>query len=184
MMNTEGRLTTDNRDMIEAKYAAESGAKRAIIEFEKINDSKTPDWAWLNSDRALTNDANTKKYLVITYLKSDASKKPVMPVTTTNNTYIVQSTGTVNGVSKTVTVDVQVAAGGSSAAPPGTPGYVGDVVLYSGQTIAVKNNTDVNGSSTYSVGDTTSKKAIVYDAGYSELANQKPLYFPVTSYYA
>ena len=105
-------------------------------------------------------------------------------MTTTNNTYTIQSTGTVNGVSRTVIVSVEVSAGGNSAAPPSTPGYIGDVVLYSGQTIAVKNNTDVNGSSTYSVGDTTSKKAIVYDTGYSELANQKPLFFPVVSYFA
>ena len=184
MLNTEVHNSPKNRDVMEAKYAAEAGAKRAIIEFEKINNSQTPSWTWLNTDRAITNDSNTKKYHVITFLKSDTLKKPVTPVTTTNNTYTIQSTGTVNGVSRTVIVSVEVSAGGNSAAPPSTPGYIGDVVLYSGQTIAVKNNTDVNGSSTYSVGDTTSKKAIVYDTGYSELANQKPLFFPVVSYFA
>ena len=184
MMNTEGKLATENKDLIEAKYAAEAGAKRAIIEFEKINNSQTPSWTWLNQDKAFIDDIGKKKYKVIIYEKGDTTKTNVTPVTTADKTYTIQSTGTVNGVSRTVIVSVEVSAGGNSAAPPSTPGYIGDVVLYSGQTIAVKNNTDVNGSPTYSVGDTTSKKAIVYDTGYSELANQKPLFFPVVSYFA
>ena len=182
MMNTEGRLATENKDLIEAKYAAESGAKRAIIEFEKINDSKTPDWTWLNKDKAFIDNIGTKKYKVIIYEKGDTTKTNVTPVTTASKTYTIQATGMVNGVSKTMLLDVNV----TSLSAPGTPYYVGDAAFYSDAAVTVsadfKNNTEVHGASSYTVGGTESKKAITYDPGYSQFENYKSLVFPKISY--
>jgi hypothetical protein len=64
-----------NRDVIETQYATETGAKRAIAEFNQSSHS----WSWLNSDRPFLDDVNTKKYNVVIYLASDAIVRPYFP---------------------------------------------------------------------------------------------------------
>ncbi|MDF2633617.1 MAG: hypothetical protein K0R78_491 [Pelosinus sp.] len=97
-----------NRDAIEAQYAAEAGAKRAIAEFNRNN----PDWGWLNSNRTFVDDVDfTKNYNVIIYLASDASHTPIdLPNLMAANHYVIQSKGTVGKASRTVLVSVDVSS--------------------------------------------------------------------------
>lgn len=146
MITQEVRSGTMNRDVVEAQYAAEAGAKRALVEFEKINKSLTPDWSWLTIDKPFLANAAEKKYNVITYLQSDAMKQHVTPVTTATNTYVVQSTGRVNGAEKKISVVVTVTAGVS--VPPVSPVFPADTAIYAGGNIEFKNNGVVNNAST------------------------------------
>lgn len=176
MMNTEGKLATENKDLIEAKYAAEAGAKRAIIEFEKINDSQTPSWTWLGTDKPLVADTD-KKYNVKIYNKSDTTfSTPVTPSASSNGTYTIVSTGNVNGTSKRILLDFKIEA----LTAPSNPAYVGDTAFYSdkGADISVAffngNTIDVNGASSYTVGETYAahnEDAISYDSGYKKVEN-------------
>lgn len=146
-LTNETRMATRGRDVLEAEYAAEAGAKRAANEFNKINVSQSPDWSWLNTDRPFTNDVNTKKYNVLIYVSGDAGKTPVTPVTTANNTYVVQSTGTVGRAVKTVSVNVSVTGGGGggtkSSSDPNSPFHY---AAYSGNNLNLSKTGAINGA--------------------------------------
>lgn len=114
MLNTEVLLNTRSRDLIRAQYAAEAGAKRAIVEFLKVNNNEVPDWAWLRSNRALINDVIAENYNVMIFVSNDTTRTPVVPVFTSNNTYTIQSTGRVGNTTKTIAVEVAVTGGGGS----------------------------------------------------------------------
>lgn len=103
MLVNEVKFGTINRDTIEAQYAAEAGAKRAIAECNRA----APDWRWLNSDRPFLDDVNTKRYNVVIYSASDASHTPISsPNLMAANYYVIKSTGTVGRASKTILVEV------------------------------------------------------------------------------
>ncbi|VBB08134.1 Hypothetical protein LUCI_3399 [Lucifera butyrica] len=150
MINTTVSAAVNNRDVIEAEYAAEGGAKRAIVEFNQTG----TDWTWLNKDQQFDTDfpTNQKKYNVIIYKSADASKTPVTPVFNANNTYVIQSVGTVGKAKKTVLVTVNVTTGGGGA------GGITNYLMYSGGNIslsgsytqhgniAAKGSIDTNGS--------------------------------------
>ena len=156
MVTNEMKMGTMNKDIIEAQYAAEAGAKRAINEFNKVKFSQTPNWSWLNSNTAFINDVNTKKYKVIIYLSTDASQTHVTPSFTTSNTYIIKSTGTVNSATKTVFLSILVTGGGGGN-PPTVPGLASDAAVYAGQSLDVKNGATFNGASIVSGGDIETK---------------------------
>lgn len=112
MLVNEVKFGTINRDAIEAQYAAEAGAKRAITEFNHTSS----DWSWLNSDRPFLDDMNTKRYNVVIYSASDANHTPIpSPNLTAANHYVIKSTGTVGRVSKTVLVSVDVSGNNGNA---------------------------------------------------------------------
>lgn len=103
MLVNEVKFGTINRDTIEAQYAAEAGAKRAIAECNRA----APDWRWLNSDRPFLDDVNTKRYNVVIYSASDASHTPISsPNLMAANYYVIKSTGTVGRASKTILVEI------------------------------------------------------------------------------
>ncbi len=112
-VTSETRFTTMNKDLLEAEYAAEAGAKRALIEFDKINLSQTPNLGWLSSDQPFISDL-TKKYNVTIYLASDSNRTPVASITN-NNIYTIESTGVIGTAQKTVTVSVSVTGGGGNS---------------------------------------------------------------------
>lgn len=118
MIQTTTKYNGTNRDDLAAYYAAEAGAKRAILEFKKIPAAKTPDFSWINSDRPLIKDLK-EKYHVLVFLQSDAAKTPLSSETLEaelkkGNTFIVQSTGTVGSFVKTITFPVVATAGSGS----------------------------------------------------------------------
>ena len=165
MITQEVRSGVMNRDVVEAQYAAEAGAKRALVEFEKINKSLTPDWTWMNLSRPFIANAAEKSYHVITYLQSDLSKQHVTPVTNASNTYVVQSTGRVNGAEKQVNVVVTVTAGVSS--PPVSPVFPADTAIYAGGNVDFNNNGVVNNASTVAGGN----NADAYNLGGTNAGN-------------
>ena len=154
MITQEVRSGAINRDVVEAQYAAEAGAKRALVEFYKIKLGQTPDWTWLNKDKPLLNNVNEKKYNVITYI--EPSTTHVTPDTTATKAYTVQSTGTVNGAKKIVKFSINITAAALSAAPP-NPLAVGDTAIYAGGNIEFKNNGVVNNASTAAGGNNSDK---------------------------
>ena len=117
LVNSETRVSRISRDALAAEYAAEAGVKRAIVEFQKVNTGGTPDFSWLNTDRPFIDDTAVKKYTVT------LTPVPASPLTAGD--YVIQSTGTVGSVTKTVTVSVRVTGGG------GNPNITGNVFNYS-----------------------------------------------------
>jgi len=144
-VTNETRLATKNRDVLEAEYAAEAGVKRALVEFNK----ESPNWDWLHLDQPFINDSTTKKYNVTIYLASDTTTKtPITPEANSSNIYTIQSTGTVNGAVKTVSVSI--ASGGN---PPVDPKVASDTAIYAGRLLEFKNNGTINKASIASGGN-------------------------------
>lgn len=97
-----------NVDVVEAQYAAEAGAKRAIVGILQGNTS----WAWANNQahNAVADGTDATKYYYINSI-SPAITDNTKPSTTA--TYIITSTGYVNGVKRTVKATVTPGSGGS-----------------------------------------------------------------------
>lgn len=96
MVSTQVSLSSKNNDTIEAQYAAEAGAKRAIVGIRK----KRTDWKWTigNMQNAFV-DGTTKHYITsIRPLIADGA----FPAT--NTTYTITSDGYVGNVHKRVVV--------------------------------------------------------------------------------
>ena len=102
MVTNEVKFSKINSDAIEAQFAAEAGAKRAISAFFE----KATDWNWIGLEQSLVKNIPDKKYKVS--ISPTISTKGYPPP----GTYEIKSTGTVNGISKTVTVQVAVTGGG------------------------------------------------------------------------
>ena len=108
MVMNELKINTINKDMIEAQYAAETGAKRVIVGFNQ----STPNLSWIDDgDVPFIDDVNKKKYNVIIYLATDVSQTPlVSSAIISGKTYIIRSKGTVGKTTKTVSVSIGVAS--------------------------------------------------------------------------
>jgi Tfp pilus assembly protein PilX len=113
-VTNETRLASKSRDVLEAQYAAEAGAKRAVEEFLEMNSTQVIESAWFEIEQSFYQNATNKRYTVFTYLEGDESKTPVKPVTTKSNTYVIQSTGKVNEAVRIVSVSIPVTAGSGS----------------------------------------------------------------------
>lgn len=98
----ELKMNTVNRDMVEAQYAAEAGAK---IGMAAVYGKKT-DWSWLGKPYYLVNGDTAKTYSVT--ITPTLSAAP-----TAGTEYTITSTGVVNNSTKKVIV--KVTAGGSSS---------------------------------------------------------------------
>ena len=107
MVSTEVRSTRTNQDVVEAQYVAEAGAKRALVGFSQ---SRT-DWAWANgTTRNNFQDGTSKAYSVtITPAVVDGA----VPA---SGHYTITSTGFVGDVRKTVSIGIQMTAGGGGNA--------------------------------------------------------------------
>jgi|GEM_PF-1520559 len=110
MVTNELKIGTLNKDMIEAQYAAEGGAKRAIVGFSQ----SPPDLDWIDDgDAPFIDDVNKKKYNVTIYLSSDTNTPLPSSALSSGKTYIVKSIGTVGKATKTVSVTINVGSSGS-----------------------------------------------------------------------
>ena len=124
MITQEVRSGTLNRDAVEAQYAAEAGAKRALANLLVTN----PDWNWLNAEKNFTNEngktyyvrlwnSTTKRFTDSAYASEVCKITPdytsfITPSAeaTSSASYCIQSTGKVNGSTKTVVAAVSIAA--------------------------------------------------------------------------
>ena len=127
MIINEVKMNTVNRDMIEAQYAAEAGAKVGIA---AIYGNKE-EWSWLGNAFSLTSGSTDKTYSVtITPALTGAPEA--------GKEYTITSTGTVNGSIKKVSVKVK--AGGS-----GMPAAMSNMV-FGNANIIMDNNSKIDGS--------------------------------------
>lgn len=174
------QLAPKNKDAVEAEFIAESGAKRAVNEFNKFNLSQTSDWSWLNADIPVTNDQQdqSKIYNVKIYLSGDTKKTSVIPSSKSNNTYTIESTGKVNGISKTVSVSISVTGGENGGGnPPVIPQMAGDTAIYAARSLELKNGATINGASIASGGDISAGNNLHIANPYT-LYENKTLTFP------
>ncbi len=107
MVSAEMGSTRMNQGVVEAQYVAEAGAKRALVGFSQ---SRT-DWAWANgTTRNNFQDGTSKAYIV-------TINPPVVDgVAPASGHYTITSTGFVGDVRKTVSIGIQMTAGGGSNA--------------------------------------------------------------------
>lgn len=131
MLTNEMKMGTMNKDMVEAEYAAEGGAKRAIAELSKASTS----WGWLGVKDG------TQNYTVTLNPTITNGSAPV-----TGN-YTVTSVGNIGNVTKTVTVNVAVTRS--------LLGNAGDYPIYAGGNIVTKNNNVVEDGDVASGGTIT-----------------------------
>ena len=136
MLNTEVSIATKNRDVLEAQYAAEAGAKRAVIEFFKINSALVPDLTWLNSSHPLTDSVNAKSYSV--------TVTPGFTNSNTTQSYTITSEGKVGKATKTVSVKIDV-TGGSTGGRTGGSSVFSKYSGFSGDTLQINSGSTVNG---------------------------------------
>lgn len=133
MISQEVRFYKLNRDLIEAQYAAEAGAKVALMALYKPSTV----WNWVGQDVQFdaAYPASQKNYHV-TLVRADA----VTPAVTNgqlpkaNMVFTVTSVGTVNGMKKTVTVKAKTSLSS-----------VLDYAIYSGSGNTTLNTAVVNG---------------------------------------
>ncbi len=116
-----------NGDMVEARFAAEAGAKRAINAFNR----RAADWQWLGLLQPLTNNA-PKESNGYTVTVAAAGSYPPAYINPSGyppaGKYEIKATGSVNGISKTVTVTYTVAAANSPFTKAMAGG--GDVTIF------------------------------------------------------
>lgn len=175
------QLAPKNKNALEAEFIAESGAKRAVNEFKKAEQSKTPDWQWLNIDTPMTNDPQDQKktYRVIIYAYADPMKTPVIPSFDADNTYIVESTGSADGITKKVSVSILVKGGGSGGGnPPKIPIKAGDAAIYAAGSLELVGGATINGASIASGGKISTGNNL-HIANPYDLYEYHPLEFPV-----
>lgn len=128
LVNTQVLNSAVNSNLVEAQYAAEAGAKRAIVGIMK---SRT-DWTWSlnNTSNPLADGTAGKKYYITSISPSISNgSKPV-----SGTTYTVTSNGYVNGVSKKVVAVVKSKSGG-----------IFSYALASNGTITISSNSHITG---------------------------------------
>lgn len=154
MIIAEVKAAVSDKDRLQAQYAAEAGAKRAVQALDqKIADISQ--WAWLGTDVNILNGINAKYNVALNPTISSSKALD------TAGTYTITSIGKVGSVSRTITVTYQYNSGSGTiwTEPPPDSGFQetkkytalsnGDVVAYTGN--AVTN--DPNGQP-YSLGTT------------------------------
>jgi hypothetical protein len=148
LVNTQVSLTAKNQNVLEAQYAAEAGAKRAIV---GLMQNRT-DWTWADGVTQQPFIDGMKKYYAVKISPSITNKN----APTTGTAYTITSTGTVNGVSKTITVNFNTPASGITAIPISS-GCIGILAPPSGGDISVNHaNILTNAANPPSLGYATS----------------------------
>lgn len=142
MITQEVRMGTLNRDAVEAQYAAEAGAKRAVASLL----AASTDWSWLNAEKNFTGETG-KTYKVgfttstsVCKVTSDCASyiTPTNGTAPTSGCYCLQSTGKVNGMSKKVAVATKIAAASMPAALSS--------IVFGNANIIMNNTATINGS--------------------------------------
>lgn len=147
MITQEVRSGAQNRDGVEALYAAEAGAKRALAAIL----AESSDWNWLGIEKDFTNEVKKKYYVSflaptdpdigkckITECSTSAYKVPDNVSGATAGCYCVKSVGTVNGFSKTVYVATKIAKASMPEAL--------QTMVFGNANIIMDSNAKINGS--------------------------------------
>lgn len=110
MITQEVRSGSVNRDVVEAQYAAEAGLKRAIAAMQAGDTT----WNWLGVARGFTGAAG--KTYTVSFASTGVCKigrtylaAPADGTAPASGWYCLQSVGSVNGATKTVSVAVELA---------------------------------------------------------------------------
>ena len=154
MIVNEVKMNTVNRDMIDAQFAAEAGAKVGIAAVY----AKNTDWSWLGSSRNLVNGNATKTYSVTISPAPPADGKLI-----SGQAYVITSTGTVNNAIKKVIVNV-------------TPGGASNV--FTKYSSFSNGKIDINGTVNI-IGDLASNSSV--DLNWSKLTFSDDVYGPAGS---
>ena len=140
LVTNELRWSVDNSDSVAAKYAAESGAKRAVAMFYQT----TQDWGWLDANKDtptwydLTNKATEQYHVRISSEENGDSATMSTPASA--GTYYVISTGKVNDATRTVSAVVEVeGGGGENDVNSGNAGVFSNYTVYSDEGISNMN---------------------------------------------
>jgi len=126
---------TSNIDFIEAQYAAEAGAKRAVVGFQQ----KRLDWAWANGLPIKMSNSSTNKTYEVTITPQGST-----PALTNGNApaagnYKITSVGKVGKDTKTISLNISVASSSNF-------GLIPNAALYIGGNFEGKNNISLNGN--------------------------------------
>jgi len=148
LVNNDLRFSKTNNDVIEAQFAAEAGAKRAITMFYQTAQV----WTWLDADntpkwQSLGTDAN-KKY----HVKTTLNNVQIVPTSPAGSgLYTITSTGSVNGTIRTVSVPITVtaAAAANSVMSKYSVYSNGNLDIYGGSTPAPYLNLDIGTNGSY-----------------------------------
>lgn len=135
---TELKLSTKNKDNVEAVFAAEAGVKRVLVGFLNYES----DWSWLKNDQRFAESAN-KNYNVV--VKNGSNQDMSTSSSPAVDTYAITSTGTVNGSTRKIIVSVSMPIGykgRSSTSSAGTWDVPTDAGMYA-NTITIKNNANI-----------------------------------------
>ena len=152
MVINDTKQSIKNRDMFEAQYAAEAGAKYAIA---KILNNNT-DWNWAQGTTPLTFiTGSTEAYTITITKNSDSTLVPISGALVTSTVYKIKSVGSVNGSSRTVTVLVT------------TPSLIFSPALYAGNTLSTNGSPEVKIGDVY-YSDVSVKGKFTVDAPYAE----------------
>lgn len=141
MVTGQLKAATVDKDILQAQYAAEAGAKRAVETLDQ-KVSETTSWSsWLGRDINLLNDSAAVKYNVT------LEPNPASATLNTSGTYKITSVGKCGNSEKTITLYYQFSSNGSIIIwnPPDDPKYIetgkytalsnGDIVAYSDNTV-------------------------------------------------
>ncbi len=129
MLTTDLRYGMTTRDAIEAQFAAEAGAKRAIVAFMNADTN----WSWLGSERVFADDPSITKTYNVSISPQITNGSAPSP-----GDYTITSIGKVGKVTKQVVVVVHVPSGGSGGGSHSDdPSYVTNYLIYAGGTITL-----------------------------------------------
>jgi hypothetical protein len=108
------KISGASQEQLQAGFAAEAGAKRAIVSVARYaydNTSTTADWAWLGASTSVLNDASAGSY-VVTLQKLNGTVwqnyAPTAGAMIPAGKYTVTSIGTFKSYSATIYVEVPV----------------------------------------------------------------------------
>lgn len=172
MMNNSPKY----RDTIEAQYAAESGVKRAIVEFYQANQ----DWTWINisQDYIDATTANSAKSYTVSIANSVGTQ--VVPANPAGaNTYTITSIGSVNSATKRATAIVIVPDGvGMDPSDINSPAHY---TVYAGEKIVFNGGAAINGAPVTSPGPITGQSGSMVKPNAAGLA-ALPSFSAVSTY--
>jgi hypothetical protein len=130
VVNNDQTFGTENRDVLEAQYAAEAGAKRAMAYF--LQTSGNWDWSWAHgAQQTFTGNENYQVTVTINGTNTPIANNAA-PLS--NTAYRIVSVGRVGSATRTVTL---IATTGGSGNYP---------VMYAGNNIVNSSNITTNGA--------------------------------------
>lgn len=166
-MISEVKFSSLNRDLLEAQYAAEAGAKYAVTQFLQNN----TDWSWAQGSGTPKTFVGTETYTVKIVINGTSTPIANGFAPQSNTTYKIQSIGRAGSAGSTVTV---LATAGSGGAPI-NPIYAADSAIYAGNDIKNSGQITVSGADVVYNGHVDHSQTINVGKPYVVLDKSLPL---------